>query len=144
MKDNHQAEVLNWLQRIKNAKPEVCDWIGIYYKESYIDKVNSTDLVIGPYIGEVTDHVRISIDRGFCGMALREERTVNVADVTADSTHIACSLKTRSELVIPIKNKNGEFVAELDIDCNRLNAFTPELQSYFEEAVKSFPLLEDY
>ena len=141
--ENYRNKVLKWLQVIKSGQPEVCDWIGIYYKESYIAKINSTDLVIGPYIGDETDHVRISIDRGFCGMALREERTVNVADVTQDSTHIACSLKTRSELVIPIKNKKGEYVAELDIDCNRLNAFTPALQKYFEDAVSTFPLLED-
>ncbi len=142
--DIYRAKVLEWLETVKKAQPEVCDWIGIYYKESYIDKIDSTDLVIGPYIGEVTDHVRISIDRGFCGMALREERTVNVADVTKDETHIACSLKTRSELVIPIKNKKGDFVAELDIDCNRLNAFTPELQKYFEEVTRSFPLMEEF
>ncbi|MBC7713093.1 MAG: GNAT family N-acetyltransferase [Rhizobacter sp.] len=138
------ARVLQWLEKVKSAQPQVCDWIGIYYKESYLHQINSTDLVIGPYIGEVTDHVRISIDRGFCGMALREERTVNVADVTTDSTHIACSLKTRSELVVPIANKKGEFVAELDIDCNKLNAFSPELEKYFQDVIKSFPLLEEY
>lgn len=140
----YTAKVLEWLEKIKVAKPEVCDWIGIYYKESYIDNIDSTDLVLGPYIGDATDHVRISIDRGFCGMALREERTVNVADVTQDATHIACSLKTRSELVIPIPNKKGEYIAELDIDCNRLNAFTPELEKYFQNIIGSFPLKEEF
>lgn len=140
----YNAKVLEWLEKIKSQQPDVCDWIGIYYKESYIDKLDSTDLVLGPYIGEETEHVRISIDRGFCGMALREERTVNVADVTQDATHIACSLKTRSELVVPIADKSGKYVAELDIDCNRLNAFTPALEAFFNQAVKSFPLLEEY
>lgn len=140
--ESYFQEVLQWLKEIKSQRPQVCDWIGIYYKESYLyNKLDSTDLVLGPYIGEATDHVRIPIDRGFCGMALREERTVNVADVTLDSTHIACSLKTRSELVIPIADKNGVFVAELDIDCNELRAFTPELEEFFTNAVRSFPLL---
>lgn len=138
------AKVQEWLENIKSKQPQVCDWIGIYYKESYLENLDSTDLVLGPFIGEATDHTRISIDRGFCGMALREERTVNVADVTKDSTHIACSLKTRSELVVPIADKNGKYVAELDIDCNKLSAFTPELEEYFKEAVKSFPLMEEY
>lgn len=138
------AKVLEWLEKIKSQQPQVCDWIGIYYKESYLHKLDSTDLVLGPFIGEDTEHVRISIDRGFCGMALREERTVNVADVTKDATHIACSLKTRSELVVPISDRAGNFIAELDIDCNRLNAFTKELQDFFEQAVKSFPLLEEF
>lgn len=142
--DIYFAKVLEWLEGVKEKQPEVCDWIGIYYKESYLHKLNSTDLVLGPYIGEATEHVRISIDRGFCGMALREERTVNVADVTKDSTHIACSLKTRSELVVPIADKSGHFVAELDIDCNRLSAFTPSIEAFFKETVKSFPLLEEF
>lgn len=140
----YYSKVLSWLQTLKMEQSQVCDWIGIYFKESYLHNINSTDLVLGPFIGEKTDHVRISIDRGFCGMALREERIINVADVTIDSTHIACSLKTRSELVVPIANKNGEYVAELDIDCNHLNAFTPELEMYFKNAVQSFPLKEDF
>lgn len=142
--DQYFAKVLSWLEEIKSQRPEVCDWIGIYYKENYLypDKKQSTDLVLGPFIGEPTDHVRIPLDRGFCGMALREERTVNVADVTQDPVHIACSLKTRSELVVPIADKSGHFVAELDIDCNRLAAFTPELEDFFQKAVTSFPLKE--
>jgi RimJ/RimL family protein N-acetyltransferase/putative methionine-R-sulfoxide reductase with GAF domain len=142
--DLYLAKVLLWLEETKALYPSVCDWIGIYYKESYIHKKDSTDLVLGPFLGEETEHVRISIDRGFCGMALREERTVNVADVTKDSTHIACSIKTRSELVIPISDGKGNFIAELDIDCNKLNAFTKEIEAIFEERVKSFPLLESY
>lgn len=141
--DQYFYKISQWLEKTKNLKPEVCDWIGIYFKESYLHKINSTDLVLGPFIGEPTTHTRISIDRGFCGMALREERTINIADVTKDSTHIACSLKTRSELVVPIANRAGKYVAELDIDCNTLNAFSPEIEKIFQEAVKSFPLLED-
>lgn len=142
--DIYFAKVQEWLEYIKSKQPQVCDWIGIYYKESYLENLESTDLVLGPFIGEATEHTRISIERGFCGMALREERTVNVADVTKDATHIACSLKTRSELVVPIADKQGKYVAELDIDCNKLNAFTPELEEFFKEAVKSFPLKEEF
>ena len=139
--DEYFVNVHRWLVKTKELAPEVCDWIGIYYKESYLYKNKSeyTDLVLGPYIGEETEHIRIPLDRGFCGMALREERTVNVEDVTLDSRHIACSLKTKSELVIPIADNN---VAELDIDCNRLRAFTADLQIIFENSVKTFPLLE--
>ena len=142
--DEYFASVHQWLVKTKELAPHVCDWIGIYYKESYLykNKTDSTDLVLGPYIGEETEHVRIPIDRGFCGLALREERTVNVDDVTLDTRHIACSLKTKSELVIPIADKNGVFVAELDIDCNRLRAFTSDLQIMFENSLKTFPILK--
>ena len=56
------------------------------------------------------------------------------------SVHIACSLKTRSELVIPIKDKEGNFVAELDIDSNKLNAFSPEKEELFNGMISEFPL----
>jgi len=141
--DEYFIRVKKWLEETKSISPEVCDWIGVYFKESYLRKTDSTDLVIGPYIGEGTEHIRISIDRGFCGMALREERIVNVEDVTQDSTHIACSLKTKSELVIPIANHQGQFIAELDIDCNKLKAFSKDLEILFQKATSSFPLLDD-
>ena len=131
-------KVLAWVKRAREIAPEICQWTGIYYKASYLDGEDTTDLVLGPYIGAATDHVRIPINRGFCGMALREERSVNVEDVHADSTHIACSLTTKSELVIPLKNKNGEMIAELDIDSDRLAAFSKDLQARFEEFANSF------
>lgn len=131
-------KVLSWVEKAKSVHPEVCDWIGIYFKASYYLGEDSKDLVLGPFVGEPTDHIRISIDKGFCGMALREERTVNIQDVTQDETHIACSLKTRSELVIPLKDIDGNFIAELDIDCNKLGAFTPEVEKLFQEYSLTF------
>ncbi|MFT6069946.1 MAG: GAF domain-containing protein [Bacteriovoracaceae bacterium] len=131
-------DLKKWLEEASEIAPEIVDWIGIYFKASYLNGEESTDLVLGPFIGEPTDHTRISIDRGMCGLALREERIVNVADVRVESDHIACSLSTRSELVIPLEGPNGEFIAELDIDSNTLNAFTPELEKRFIEFSKSF------
>ncbi len=136
--------VYDWVIKAKKLCPEVCSWIGVYFKESYLDEIDSTDLVLGPFIGEPTEHTRIPIDRGMCGLALREERIVNLDDVHQDSRHIACSLKTKSELVIPIQNKLGEFIAELDIDSNNYSSFSKEIEALFVEHCKSFPLKEDY
>jgi GAF domain-containing protein len=127
-----------WLSQAKNIHPEVCDWIGIYFKESYLTDQPSNDLVLGPFLGEPTEHTRIPISRGLCGRAVREEKVINVGDVRADSEHIACSLKTRSELVIPLKDQKGQIVAELDIDCNKLSAFTPMIENKFKTYCESF------
>ena len=99
------------------------DWIVIYYKESYILKKNSTGLILVPFLGEPTEHVRISLNRGICGMALREERIVNINNVHDNPHHIACNVYTNSELVIPLKNKVGKLIAELDINSNKKSAF---------------------
>ncbi|MBT3586840.1 MAG: GAF domain-containing protein [Halobacteriovoraceae bacterium] len=139
-KEQYFLKIEAWLKEAKALQPNVCDWIGIYFKASWLDQEDSTDLVLGPFIGEPTDHIRISIDRGFCGMALREERTINIADVREEEVHIACSLKTRSELVLPLADSSGDFIAELDIDSNTLGAFTPKIEEKFQEFASTFPL----
>lgn len=131
--------VLDWVIGARDLYPEIAHWVGIYQKESFLWGNDSTDLLVGPYLGDVTDHIRIPIDRGFCGLALREERLVNVKDVSADSRHIACSWKTKSELVVPLKNSQGDFVAELDIDSHKLDAFSPSIEASYREYCEIFP-----
>lgn len=131
-------ELQDWLEKGRSLEPDLVDWIGIYFKASYLLDEESTDLVLGPFIGEETEHTRIPIDRGMCGLALREEKVVNVKDVREESEHIACSLSTRSELVIPLSKEGCGYIAELDIDSNTLNAFTPEIENCFREFAKTF------
>jgi len=127
-----------WVRGAKDLVPEVTDWIGIYYKANYFLEEETTDLILGPYYGESTTHTRIPLERGLCGLALREERVVNVADVHEDERHIACSLKTKSELIIPLKDKDGLLVAELDIDCNKLGAFDSDIEEKFKSYCRDF------
>lgn len=142
--EQYLLAVYDWVIKAKALNPDVCSWIGVYFKESYLHNLESTDLVLGPFIGEPTEHTRIPIDRGMCGLALREERIVNLDDVHSDTRHIACSLKTKSELVIPIQNQSGQYVAELDIDSNRLASFSKEIEDKFKKHCLSFPFKEDY
>jgi len=135
---DYACELFVWVNGAKNLIPEVTDWIGIYYKANYFWKEDTTDLILGPFLGEGTDHQRIPLDKGLCGLALREERVVNVANVEDESQHIACSLKTKSELIIPLLDKSGEMVAELDIDCNQLGAFTPDKEAKFKDYALTF------
>jgi putative methionine-R-sulfoxide reductase with GAF domain len=116
------------------------DWVGIYWKESFIDpsQPNSTDLIVGPYIGPETPHVRIPVDQGLCGMAVREEKTINEKDVRANTEFLACSTTTRSEVVIPIRNRQGTIVGELDIDSNSVDAFDPKTQAMLEKLCEEF------
>lgn len=140
-KIDEMLKVLAWLRTVKSFAPDIFNWIGVYYKASYLLGEDSSDLILGPFLGEPTEHTRIPIDRGLCGLALREERVINQADVHADSRHIACSLKTKSELIIPLPvSHSAGFVAELDIDSHSLNAFTPEIEAKVKELCQDFPL----
>lgn len=133
--------VLEWIFEAQQKFSSVADWIGIYQKESALFGGQSTDLLVGPYLGDVTDHVRIPMDRGICGLAMREERLVNVRDVSSDSRHIACSWKTKSELVVPLTDLSGCIIAELDIDSHKLNAFNEEIETAVHEYCAGFPIV---
>lgn len=100
------------------------DWVGFYF-------INDGELVLGPYRGRPTEHVRIAIGRGVCGRAAAEGRTVLVDDVSREQNYLACSLQTRSEIVVPIK-ADGRIIGEIDIDSDELAAFGVQDRLFLE------------
>jgi L-methionine (R)-S-oxide reductase len=101
-------------------------WVGIYLLEGQ-------ELVLGPYAGKPSPHVRIPIAQGICGAAAREAQTVVVPDVNADARYLACSLETRSEIVVPIF-RDGKVIGEIDIDSDLPDAFTTGDRELLEQA----------
>jgi L-methionine (R)-S-oxide reductase len=93
-------------------------WVGFYMLDSSDENV----LVLGPFRGASTEHVRIPVNEGICGAAITQDETVIVGDVSADPRYLACSLETRSEIVVPIRVR-GRIVGEIDVDSHALNAF---------------------
>ena len=93
-------------------------WVGIY-------ELFGNELVLGPFRGKPSPHTHIPVGRGICGAAAAEKATIVVDDVNADPRYLACSLETRSEIVVPIMRK-GEVLGELDVDSDRRAAFGPE------------------
>jgi GAF domain-containing protein len=123
----------SFLRTVQEEFPEECDWIGIYYKASYLGENAPNLLQLGPYIGADTEHDRIPFDKGICGMSISQEKTINIPDVSASTEYLACSLETKSELVIPLSDQHGKIVAELDIDSHQTAAFSAEI----EKAIKA-------
>jgi putative methionine-R-sulfoxide reductase with GAF domain len=127
------------------------DWVGLYWRASVLEGISNLEgiskmgggdltsaLVVGPYWGPPTPHTIISEQKGLCGRAIRENRTMNIDDVTRDADFLACSVTTKSEIVIPIARSNGEVVAELDIDSNQFKAFDKATQVMLEEECRKF------
>ena len=69
---------------------------------------------------------------GICGAAASQKKTVIVDDVLSDSRFLACSIHTRSEIVVPLMD-GDECIGEIDIDSNRPNNFTPEDRQMLEQ-----------
>ena len=103
-----------------------------HYTGVYLYWMDGPDaLVLRAYRGRPTEHLRIPVDRGLCGRAAREKRTVIVDDVRADPSYLACSLETRSEIVVPIM-KGGTVFGEIDIDGDAAAAYGPTDQRFLE------------
>ncbi len=91
------------------------NWVGIYLLEG-------DTLVLGPYAGKPTPHTRIPLNQGICGAAASTGKTIVVDDVNSDPRYLACSLETRSEIVVPIA-RGGKILGEVDIDSDTPAAF---------------------
>ena len=93
-------------------------WTGFYL----VDRTNAKELVIGPYQGTL-GCLRIPIGKGVCGAAAETGTVQIVKDVHAFQGHIACDVRSNSEIVIPVRNPNGDLIAVLDIDSERFGNF---------------------
>ena len=99
-------------------------WVGIY-------RLFGNELVLGPFVGKPSPHTHIPLGRGICGEAAAEKTTIIVDDVNADPRYLACSLETRSEIVVLIM-RGCDVLGEIDIDSDRPAAFGPEDQRMLE------------
>jgi len=105
------------------------NWVGFYM----LDPEDAGMLRLGPFHGAATPHVLIPVSQGICGAAVAHEQTVVVDDVTSDPRYLACSLETRSEIVVPIRVR-GKVVGEIDIDSHSPAAFKDADRGFLEEA----------
>ncbi len=103
------------------------DWFGFY-----LAVAERKELVLGPYTGQPTDHVRIPFGTGVCGRAAIDARTLVIDDVRAESNYLSCSIHVRSEIVVPVM-RGGQVIAEIDIDSHTPAAFGPEDREFLEE-----------
>jgi L-methionine (R)-S-oxide reductase len=106
-----------------------CNWTGFYM----LDPNDKNTLILGPYIGAPTPHVRIPITEGICGAAAASGETVIVDNVNADPRYLSCSIQTKSEIVVPIY-AHGKVTGEIDIDSHTPAAFTQADRKFLEEA----------
>ena len=98
------------------------NWVGFYMMEPGAEPPM---LVLETFLGAMTPHTRIPLNEGICGAAASSGKTVVVDDVNKDPRYLACSLETKSEIVVPIFAR-GKVVGELDIDSHFPAAFGSE------------------
>lgn len=92
---------------------------------------------IGPYQGSL-GCLEIAFGKGVCGTAAAEKRTVIVDDVDLFPGHITCDARAKSEIVVPVFNKQRELIAVLDLDSEERSSFSDEDRKGLEEIVRWF------
>jgi GAF domain-containing protein len=106
-------------------------WTGFYM----LDPNDAEMLVLGPFVGAPTPHVRIPVTQGICGAAVASGETVIVDDVGADPRYLSCSIETKSEIVVPIY-AHGKVIGEIDIDSHDPAAFSEQDRIFLEESAR--------
>ncbi len=106
--------------------PEL-NWAGFYLYDG-------KQLVLGPFQGKPAC-IYIPLTKGVCGKAATELKTVLVEDVDKFPGHIVCDAASKSEIVIPIKTKDGKLLGVLDLDSPTLNRFTDSDKTGLEKII---------
>lgn len=101
------------------------DWSGIY-------RLEGDTLVLDAYCGAETEHTHIPVGRGVCGTAVSENKNQVIGDVRELQNYLACSVSTRSEIVVLIRD--GETVlGQIDIDGHTVGAFDEQDEVFLQE-----------
>lgn len=103
------------------------DWVGVYVLQDGM-------LNLGPYVGAHTEHTLIPVGKGVCGTAVTENRSQIVADVRALDNYLACSLETRAEIVVLIRDPDtSRILGQIDADSDTVGAFDTSDEAFLEQ-----------
>ena len=113
-----ESDLMANLANISAALKEAFNffWVGFYLKKE-------NQLVLGPFQGPIAC-TRINFNRGVCGHCYTTKEIIIVPDVEVFPGHIACSSASKSEIVLPAVDKNGEVFLVLDVDSDKLDDFS--------------------
>jgi len=107
------------------------DWVGFYM----VNPEDKKELILGPFSGEPTEHIRIPFGKGICGRAAETEQIFIVDDVAEETNYLSCNPRVKSEIVLPIF-KNKEIIRKFDLDSHAVAAFEKEDEDFLGEICK--------
>jgi len=137
MADSLENDIIAAIDAAPNAAVAMDDTVRLlkerlsYYTWAGIYLLEGDELVLGPYVGKPSPHTRIPLNRGICGAAASGKATIIVDDVNSDPRYLACSIETRSEIVVPIM-RGDTVLGEIDVDSDGVAAFGDEDRQLLE------------
>jgi L-methionine (R)-S-oxide reductase len=109
------------VRRIKSSDPRF-DWVGVYLVRDLAGEEEGQELWLHNYIGSPTEHARIPVGQGVCGLAVAEGRNINVPDVSKFENYLACNPDVMAEMVVLIR-AGSQIFGQIDIDSESRAAF---------------------
>ena len=125
-----ESDLIANLSNIMSALKETFNWlwIGVYF-------VRGNELVLGPFQGPVAC-TRIQLGRGVSGTAWNKREVIIVPNVDEFPDHIICNSASKSEIVLPVMNMNGDVYMIMDADSDKLNDYDEVDKKYLLEIVE--------
>lgn len=121
---DRRGRALRELAMTELDRLEHFNWTGVY-------RLEGETLILDAYIGAETDHTRIQVGVGVCGTAVAENANQIVADVRELSNYLACSVQTRSEIVVLIR-RGEKILGQIDVDGHEVGAFDASDEALLE------------
>lgn len=113
---------------------------GSPYTGVYLYMLHGDMLKLEAFDGRPTDHTEIPVGTGICGQAVAEVRDLNIPDVGKADGYLACSIETKSELVVLIR-RNEEILGQIDIDSDTLDGFDAAEEAAVREVADAIAVL---
>ena len=123
---NNPISNMATIAAVLHHKMDYFFWTGFYL-------LNDGKLQVAPYQGSLAC-INLKKDSGVCWAGINDEETIIVADVNSFPGHIACDSRSASEIVIPVKNVNGEIIGVMDVVSSELNSFD-EIDAHWLEKI---------
>ena len=120
------TDLQKWTVEVLDKQIQYYNWTGLYWMNDL-----KGQLELGAYVGEATDHTSIPYGKGICGQVAISGATFEVPDVHAQDNYLACSVATKSEIVVTIYMEE-KLIGQIDIDSHELDPFTAEDHALLE------------
>jgi L-methionine (R)-S-oxide reductase len=133
-KKDRTAKLKDICKLLKNQVPYY-NFVGFYYANNM-----QNELLLGPFEGQTTEHVKIPFGKGICGQAAQQKKRFVIQDVSKETNYLSCSENVKAEIVVPIF-WNNEIVGELDIDSHFNSPFTKEDELFLERICEKTAIL---
>lgn len=129
-KENEMVSNLANVSAILYSQIKDLNWLGFYMADN-----EKQELYLGPFQG-LQATTRIDYTNGVCGHAATKKETVVVDDVHCFEGHIACDIRSKSEIVVPVFRPDGSLYAIIDVDSPIKARFTEKEKNILEEVSK--------